>query len=162
MKTIFLLRHAEAASHSGSDRDRPLTDKGRADAKRLGDAMREKGLVPTAILCSPARRTRETLEGLAFDGISVVFSEAFYNAPPENLLNALCHVDEVCESVLLIAHNPSIPTLAAALAGSGNSAALMRLNANYAPAMLSVLECPIDQWIMLQDSDCHLTGILTP
>jgi phosphohistidine phosphatase len=162
MRTIFLLRHAEAASPSGvSDRDRPLTDKGRVDAKCLGEVMRTREFTPDVILCSPARRTRETLEGLAFENVPTNFLEALYNAPPENLLNALCQVNDACESVLLIAHNPSIPTLAAALAGSGDPASLMKLNSGYAPATLSILTCRVDDWGFVDEQSCRLIDVVT-
>ena len=62
-KRLFLLRHASTAPRSsGSDIDRVLSPQGHADAAALGAFMSEKGYIPDAVLCSPAPRTRQTLE----------------------------------------------------------------------------------------------------
>ncbi len=79
MKTLYILRHAEAAPGS-PDEQRHLTDKGRTQAKQVGQAMREKGWHPATIFCSPATRTKQTWEGLDLSGPKPDFKKDIYNA----------------------------------------------------------------------------------
>ena len=62
---LYLLRHADAEASAESDSARKLTDKGIAQAKRVGDFLKKNGIVPEAILTSPFKRT---------------LSERFFNA----------------------------------------------------------------------------------
>ncbi|MFT9142880.1 SixA phosphatase family protein, partial [Acetobacter orientalis] len=69
-RKLLLLRHAEAAPapmgdfSSAADHARPLTAAGLAAAQRCGLWLRQQGLSPDYVVCSPAVRTRQTLEGL--------------------------------------------------------------------------------------------------
>ncbi len=63
MLTLCLLRHAKSSSSNPTlpDRDRPLATRGVTDAPLMGKAMAERGIDPELVLCSSARRTRDTL-----------------------------------------------------------------------------------------------------
>ena len=63
MPTLLLLRHAKSswADPGMADRDRPLSQRGRQAAERMAHEIDRLSLLPDRILCSPARRTRETL-----------------------------------------------------------------------------------------------------
>ncbi len=65
---LYLLRHAHAgdpAAWHGDDDLRPLTRKGRRQAKRLGSFIRAVGLKPDAFVTSPLVRAAETAELVA-------------------------------------------------------------------------------------------------
>src|SRR5665213_3343806 len=117
MKTLYILRHAEAAPGS-PDEPRQLTDKGHRQARQVGQAIREKGWRPAAIFCSPAARTKQTWEGLDLAHPKPDFKKAIYNASTSELL-AIVQGAGTVESLMLVGHNPAIHALAAALAGSG-------------------------------------------
>ncbi len=59
---LLLLRHAKAVIGEGAmaDIDRPLSPRGESAAKRMGPTWQSNGLVPDLVLCSPARRPRQT------------------------------------------------------------------------------------------------------
>ena len=63
MLTLSLLRHAKSSwkNPTLADRDRPLATRGETDAPVMGKAMAERGIDPDLVLCSSARRTRDTL-----------------------------------------------------------------------------------------------------
>ena len=87
MNTLHLLRHAKSSWDDAglADRDRPLAPRGRRAAKLIADYLRHEGIVPALVLCSPARRTRETLEALAEafdDDVPVEFERDLYGAWP--------------------------------------------------------------------------------
>ncbi len=61
---MYLLRHAKSSwdEPGRPDRERPLAPRGVRDAKRVAKHLRRQGVAPELVLCSPAVRTRETLE----------------------------------------------------------------------------------------------------
>lgn len=150
MKTLLILRHAQALGTEigGSDKTRKLSPNGIEDAKALGKLMAKDGLQPDAVLCSAATRTRETLDAVmgALDDTSVNYLDTLYNADFDVLLNAIHEVNDDTETVLLVAHNPGIHTLAARLAEDDGSAHVDRLSMSYAPATMTVLECDVESW----------------
>jgi phosphohistidine phosphatase len=114
---LIVLRHAKAAQVPGlADRERPLTDRGERDAKRVGDELRAAGLEPDAVLCSPAVRTRRTAE-LAFPEVEISYERDIYEAYPEELLELLRRTDPDLSTVVLCGHNPGVHELALGLAG---------------------------------------------
>jgi phosphohistidine phosphatase len=125
VKTLYLMRHAKSSWKDATlpDRDRPLAGRGRKASARMGERMRAAGVVPTLVLCSPARRARETLERLqpfAGDDVAVELDEELYGASAQELLARLRRVPESVASVMLIGHNPALEQLALSLARTGD------------------------------------------
>ncbi len=161
MLKLFLLRHAQAAnSFDMGDKDRPLTSHGVQQAKILGATLPEVDLV----LCSAANRTKMTLEALQAGGFNLkkfIFIEEIYNAPAGDVLNAI--QQQASEAILMvIAHNPGIHQLANALSKEDGSSQREKLRYDYAPASLSILECPIENWIDIQPQENKLAELVIP
>jgi phosphohistidine phosphatase len=122
MKTLLLLRHAKSSWHDDSidDHDRPLNDRGRRDAPRMGALIAEKGLVPDRILTSTAVRARTTAAAVAdacgFQDDLIEVGE-MYLAPPVTLLECAARQSASITTMLLVAHNPGMATLVSAIAG---------------------------------------------
>ncbi|MEV0004244.1 histidine phosphatase family protein [Micromonospora sp. NPDC050980] len=128
-RTLVLLRHAKAEqSPEAPDADRPLTTRGHADAAAAGAWLARHGLLPDVVLCSPARRTRQTWHavatgmagapaesGPAGSAPTVRYEPTAYEAHPDELLALARAVDPAAGTVLLIAHNPGISLLSALL-----------------------------------------------
>ncbi|WP_372017341.1 SixA phosphatase family protein [Pseudoxanthomonas sp. 10H] len=118
MRQVILLRHAHAepASAGQADLDRPLSPVGLAEAEAAGRWLADQGLLPDRVLCSPARRTRETLEAvLAVTGYAEQrLEDAIYEATPGTLIGLLQDQREV-ERLLLVGHNPGLERLVALL-----------------------------------------------
>ncbi len=58
---LIVMRHAKAGElPGGPDVERALTERGRRDAAAAGRWLRASGFVPEAVICSAARRTRQT------------------------------------------------------------------------------------------------------
>ena len=123
MRTVYLLRHAKSSwDEPGlADRDRPLAPRGRKAAKLVARHLDREGVRPELVLCSPARRARETLDRVlaALGSPEVVFDERLYGATDRELLARIREVPETVGSVLLVGHNPGLADLLALLAGSG-------------------------------------------
>ncbi|MCI4568085.1 histidine phosphatase family protein [Lysobacter sp. CFH 32150] len=123
MRELILLRHAHAepASAGQADIDRPLSPEGLAEAEAAGRWLRDKGLVPDQVLCSPARRARETLEAVlaAIGYVDQRLEPVIYDATPGTLAT-LADAHREVERLLLVGHNPGFEQLAA-LMHSGQS-----------------------------------------
>ncbi len=118
-RTLVILRHAKAANPEGTaDRDRPLTDRGHADAAAAGAWLNAGGLRPDLVLCSPSRRTKQTWHGVAL-GLSeapqVQYDEAIYGGSVRSLLAVVRSADSDAATVLLIGHNPGLSELSSLL-----------------------------------------------
>jgi phosphohistidine phosphatase len=118
-RTLVILRHAKTANPEGAaDRDRPLTDRGHADAAAAGAWLRTSGLGPDVVFCSPSRRTKQTWHDVAL-GLTaaprVRYDEAIYAASVRSLLAVVRSADDDAATVLLIGHNPTLSQLSAML-----------------------------------------------
>ncbi len=116
---LVLIRHAKSdwGDTGQRDHERPLAERGRRDAPRMGTWLAQGGHAPDLVLCSDAARTRETVALMRpeWPGTTEIRHEpSLYSAPPRQLLAALKGVTERC--VALVAHNPGIGRLAAELA----------------------------------------------
>lgn len=123
MRQLILLRHAHAdpAADGQPDVDRPLSPQGLAEAQAAGRWLAEQGLVPDRVLCSPSRRTRETLEAV-LETIGYVdqrLEDGVYEATAGTLAG-LADANREAERLLLVGHNPGLERLAA-LMHSGQS-----------------------------------------
>ncbi len=123
-RRLYLMRHAKSSWDDPglTDHDRPLAARGRDAAERLGNHLRREQITPSLVLCSSARRTRETLDCLRVDA-PVEIEDGLYDASADELLARLRGVEDDVESVLLIGHNPAIQDLAATLAAAPNTLA---------------------------------------
>lgn len=140
MRELILLRHAHAepAENGLADIDRPLSPHGLAEAEAAGRWLLEQRLVPDRVLCSPARRTRETLEAvLGLTGyVEQRLDERVYEATPGTLA-ALVDEHREVERLLLVGHNPGLEQLVA-LMHSGQSGDYRGMP----PAAVAVLSLP--------------------
>src|SRR5437588_5063680 len=122
-KQLFVLRHAKSSWDDPGldDRERPLAPRGRRAVKRLAEHVRAHDIHPAQVLCSSARRTRETFEGVDPGGELVVEPE-LYSASGDDLLERLRQVPEGTASVMLIGHNPALQVLLLKLTGANGQA----------------------------------------
>jgi phosphohistidine phosphatase len=165
MKRVHLLRHAKSSwkDRSLADRDRPLAGRGRRAANAVARHLEAEGIRPDLVLCSPARRTRETLELLesAFaGGVETTFDEALYGASEAELLARLKELPEGVGSVMLIGHNPGVEELALALAADG--AGLARMSEKYPTAALATIDLRARRWSTVRRGSGKLVAFVRP
>jgi phosphohistidine phosphatase len=174
-RMLVLFRHAKSAWPDVADRDRPLARRGIRAAPVMGRWLREAGFLPGQVLCSTARRARETWQfaqaGLAASP-PVTFDARIYEAAATDLLDVIREVPPATGTLLLIGHNPAIEDLALLLAtprgpaaGTGPAAAapgdLERMRSKFPTAAIAVLEFP-GAWPGLAPGRARLTAFVTP
>jgi phosphohistidine phosphatase len=119
IRHLYLLRHAKSSwdQPGQSDHERPLADRGQQAVKLLARYAEQHRINPDLILCSTARRTRETLEGV-LPGRTAVIEPELYVAGHDQLLQRLHYVEADIGSVMLVGHNPALQMLILSLAAS--------------------------------------------
>ena len=156
-RRLILLRHAKSDWPDVPDRDRPLAKRGRRDAPVIGRWLRDYGYLPEAVVCSAARRTRQTWELVApalGGSPSVTFEPRAYAASALTLLYLVRELPLGYRAALLIGHNPGIEELASSLAGNGE-------HLRFPTAAVAVLEFPGD-WADLAPGQARLLAYTTP
>jgi phosphohistidine phosphatase len=115
---LLLVRHAKAAKGDAGvhDRDRPLDDRGRRDAPRMGKRLAQHEARPDLILSSPALRALETAqliaEALGGKAADIQVDERLYASTPATLLDIIQSLDDTLKRVMLVGHNPEMSELA--------------------------------------------------
>jgi phosphohistidine phosphatase len=166
LKTLTLLRHADAspAAHRQEDRDRPLSGRGRAACAALAASLAASGAEADLVLCSAAERARSTLECLrpALAPAEVVHEEALYLASDDALLEQLWSLEDATSRVVLIGHNPGLELLTARLVGAGDPEARQRIAAGLPPAGLAELHFDVERWRAIRERSGRLARFVTP
>jgi phosphohistidine phosphatase len=163
---LFLLRHAKSSWSDGrlDDHDRPLASRGEDAVERVRRHLAAAGIAPALVLCSSARRTVMTLEGVApaFPATTTVLVEpGLYAASSRRLLSRLHDVDEGVGSVMVIAHNPGLEQLVQVLAGSGDEELRRRAAAKFPTGALAELSFE-GPWADLDAGGARLASFVVP
>lgn len=165
MLRLAILRHAEAVPIAGGgDPERSLTLAGRSMAERMGHYFRNSGLVPDLALVSPARRARETFDGLqrgSGQTLKVEFVSALYNAGIETLTSVVAEVSQDVRFLLVIGHNPGLAEFAGAIAGKTDKAELAKMRERFSTPSLAIIDFDVASWSKAMGGDGHLETFLT-
>jgi phosphohistidine phosphatase len=168
MLRLLLLRHAKSKwTEAGTeDRDRPLAGRGRSAAQAMGRVMRDRGLVPDLVLCSPARRARDTWECVVPElraAPRLLVEEALYDfGNGGRVAEAIRKRGDKARSLLVVGHNPSLERLAARLAGQGEGKLRDRLEKKYPTGALAVFDVNAATWAGFEEETASLTHFIRP
>jgi phosphohistidine phosphatase len=122
IKTLLILRHAKSSWKFPdlADHDRPLNKRGKRDAPKIGNLLKERDLVPDIIISSTAVRAEKTAKMVAkaskYKG-DVALSDSLYAAGPDAYIDVLRNLQNKYNTVLVIGHNPGLEELVKILSG---------------------------------------------
>lgn len=122
MKRLTLVRHAKATpcQTEHSDFDRPLNDKGQAEARKTGYRLAQFLHQTPFIISSEALRARMTAERIAeaFHCLPgcLHWQTRIYEASPQQLLQILNEQPDIYDPLLIVGHNPGLTQFANLLA----------------------------------------------
>jgi phosphohistidine phosphatase len=166
MLRLLLLRHSKAVPFTGSgDHQRALTERGRADAARLGSYILDEKIVPVAAIHSGAQRTKETLAIAAAKlrpRVKISVEPSLYEAGRAAFLDVVRHGPDKAKSLLLVGHNPTIAEMASRLTGTGEPAAMIGLAGKFPTSALAVIDFDVDQWSEIDEGKGRLIVFATP
>lgn len=149
MKTLLILRHAKSSwsDQALDDHERPLNTRGRRDAPRMGELIREHRLTPDVIISSDAVRARLTAEAVAetahYAG-EIRLDPHLYAASAAGIVAVLRTGPETnAGTVMIVGHNPGLEALVAQLTGEQQ---------DMPTAAVAQIVLPIDRWRDLKGS----------
>jgi phosphohistidine phosphatase len=163
-RRLVLLRHAKSDWPDVADHDRPLAKRGRRDAPVVGRWIGESGYAPDAVICSTARRARETWE-LVSTGLTVGapgaspavrYEPRVYEATVLGLLMLVREFDAAWRTALVVGHNPGIAELTAGLASPDCPPPQA-----FPTAAVAVLELP-GSWAEAEPGEARLVAFTVP
>jgi phosphohistidine phosphatase len=159
MKTVLLMRHAKSSWNVPDlpDQKRPLNHRGEKDAPRMGQLLKDQGLIPQRIYCSTALRARQTvaavIEILGFQG-EITYLDELYQAEPSAIIDVLKSAPDEVDCVLLIAHNPGMEEVTQLLTGQGQT---------FPTAGIGHILLPLEHWQELSlETSGHLQAFYKP
>jgi phosphohistidine phosphatase len=157
VKLLHLVRHAKSSwdDESLDDIDRPLSDRGRRDAGLVAAELSRLGVSPALVVCSPARRTTETLAALApcVSAAATRIDGALYGANDSELLDVVRGTADGVASLMLIGHNPGMHDLALRLVGEPHD--------NFPTCAVASIELD-DGWSTAGPANARLVRLLRP
>lgn len=118
---LHLIRHADAGDPGawrGDDDERPLSDKGYAQAERLALHLALVGFEPDAVLSSPKVRARQTAEIVASAlGQDVRLDDRLGGGLPLQAVEAILRDAGDVARPVLVGHDPDFSELLSTLTG---------------------------------------------
>jgi phosphohistidine phosphatase len=161
---LYLLRHAKSSWDDAklADHERPLAPRGKKAMKAMARHLRREGIHPQRVLCSSAKRARQTLERIIpalGNDVALEVEDALYTFDDEPLFVRLKRVPASVTSLMLVGHNPALQDLTLRLAGSGE--AIDRVAAKFPTGALAVLSIPV-AWSRLRPGVAQLVAFVSP
>ena len=121
MKNLYIIRHAKSSWEDMSlrDFDRPLNDRGKRDAPKMGKRLKEQEVVADLLISSPATRAlltcREIASVLAYPIDKIKTDKRLYHADESIILEVLKEVNNNFKTVMIFGHNPGFTEFANSL-----------------------------------------------
>ena len=167
MKFLTILRHAKSSwdDSSLSDFDRPLNDRGRKAARRIGREMQHREMHFDHVRASPAVRVRETLDGVADgygDRFDVEFDERIYMASAGTLLETVRSTADDWKRPLLVGHNPGLEQLLSRLTVDDDLGQRDKVIGKYPTGALAVLELRAERWRDVEEGSGRIVELILP
>jgi phosphohistidine phosphatase len=161
MRELMLLRHGKSDwTEQVDDFQRPLKERGRRGAQRIGVWLLQQQLKPDYVISSPAQRAIETAQQtvmvMSMASEIIVQDRRIYAARIEDLLEVLAQIPQQTTRVLLVGHNPGLEVLTEYLHGKRIS--LPKDGKLISTATLARIAMPSD-WQELKPSDGQLIEI---
>ena len=163
MKFLTIVRHAKAEdpANFADDALRPLTEKGRKDARATARVLGNLQPPIDWWMSSTALRARETshivLTALDLEH-EVHFDDNIYLAPPERLLAILALAPANAEHIAIVGHNPGLEELVAGLCAGG----ALNLNFRLPTGAVAYIELEIARWDQLRWGCGELRMLVSP
>jgi phosphohistidine phosphatase len=160
-----LVRHAKSdwGDPSLTDHDRPLAPRGIKALARLSEHVAGSTWRPQIVLCSSARRTRETLGGIrpALGDAVVELDAQLYGASAPDVLARVRRFGAEIECAMVIGHNPGLHDLAVSLVGDGPADRREQLEVKFPTGALIAIGFDGD-WSELSPAGGRLEEFFTP
>ena len=165
-RRLMLLRHAKSDWPEGVEgHERPLAQRGREAAPRIGAYLRQEGLIPDRALVSSARRTRETwdlVEKELGGDVAADVVTRIYDAPADRLVEVVRSCSDRDHTLLLVGHNPGLADLSVVLCDGSTPDTIARIRRKFPTAGLIVIDFEATSWEDVARGSGRLERFVTP
>ena len=167
MTILTVLRHAKSDWDEPvlDDFHRPLNDRGRKAARRMGRELKHRHVRFDQVIASPAIRVRETLDELAkgYSGtLHVRFDERIYAASVDTLFELVRNIPPEVHAPLLVGHNPGLQELLLKLARDDDRGARRRVATKFPTAAVAVVIMPVPRWDEVARDSGEIRELILP
>lgn len=165
-KRLIVLRHGKAAYPPVEDHERPLADRGNAEAPAAGQWLVEQEIYPDAIITSDALRTRQTttwvISELGEQAPTPYLDSRLYMASAAQALAVINETEEQVRTLLVVGHMPWVQELGMRLASvSSDEKAVIDMAEHYPTLGMMVFGIP-GEWASLDGRDADMTHFIVP
>jgi phosphohistidine phosphatase len=155
-RRLIVMRHAKAGElPGGPDEERALRARGRRDAAAAGQWLRQHDFVPDMVICSAARRARQTWQAVGAElgaRPAVSNDRGLYTADAGQLLRVIRQTPPAVTTLMYVGHNPAAGQVAAQLTGRER---------DFPTAAIAVIEVP-GTWAALAPGAGRLAASWVP
>ena len=120
-RQLIVMRHAKAGElPGGPDVERALRPRGCRNASAAGRWLASRDLVPDLVLCSSARRARQTWQYVSAELAGepeVINDPRLYDAGADDLLGIFADTRASVRSLMYVGHNPAAAEVTEVLTG---------------------------------------------
>ena len=159
-RRLTFIRHAKSSWKDPllTDIERPLTRRGREDAKQMAPLLVEHGATFNTIMASPARRARETIARMLItlpaQDVQLAFDQDYYTFDASALLEAIRKLDDKLEDVTIIGHNPALQDALQWLTGEAIT--------EFPTCAAAHIALTLPRWSKLKQGNGELMWLLAP
>ena len=164
LRELLILRHGKSDwSGDEDDFNRPLKDRGKRAAQRMGVWLATHDLIPDTIISSPAERALTTAEkcckAMGHGSGDIIPEQKIYLADSDDLFDVLQQIPASASRVMLVGHNPGLEDL---LVGLTNGDAKPDDDGKLlTTATLALLEIDVN-WSDIKRGSARLVTIIRP
>ncbi len=118
MKTLYIVRHAKSSWDFTElpDIERPLTEKGIYNTKKIITELSKKNISIDLLICSQAKRAYDTAKllatGLNYPVEKIILSKGIYQVGTDDIFNLIFGIKDNVDSLMIVGHNPTLTQFA--------------------------------------------------
>jgi len=164
---LTVIRHAKSSWDDPriDDFDRPLNKRGRHAAHQIGEELKKRGFKFDLVIASPARRVRETLEGIEKgygDELPTLFEPEIYGASEQALFELVRGIPERAHAPMIVGHNPGLQHLILRLTRDDEAGLRRRVGAKFPTAAAALVEFAAPRWAEIAEGSGSLQELIVP
>ncbi len=154
------MRHAKSdwSNSNLSDFDRPLNNRGKKAASKMGLELKKRNIIPDLILSSPAKRAKTTADLFAQSNNykqNITLINNFYLSTENTIINEMSCLDNKINTVMIVGHNPTMETLIQELTD-------YKVNKKMPTAAITILKAKLENWQEIFETNFDLGNYLIP
>ena len=167
MLELYVMRHAKSSWDNLQlpDHDRPLSDRGKRNAKKICEFFVKKQIKFDLVLVSSSIRTKKTLKILQKKlekPKKIITSKSLYLANENKIALKIKKIKKHYKKVLLINHEPAVTNLVNYLVKNKENSLFKLMNYKFSTAAFAKIVFDLDNWSKINDRTGLLKNFIRP